>query len=93
VQITNPKAGSTVRGTITVSAKVAGTVGSSNTFTFQVDNTVLSTMTVKGTSASTSWNSRQTGTGKHTLTVTVTGSNITDPAGNTGSTSEQVTVR
>jgi hypothetical protein len=93
VQITNPIAGSSVKGTVSISAKVSGTVGGSNTFTFQVDNTVLKTMTVNGTSASTSWNTRQTRTGKHTLTVSVTGSNITDPAGNTGRASEQVTVR
>jgi Domain of unknown function (DUF1929)/Bacterial Ig domain len=93
VQITNPKASSTVRGTVSVSATVTGTVGGSNTFTFMVDNKVLSTKTVNGTSASTSWNTTQTRTGKHTVTVSVTGSNITDPAGNTGSASEQVTVR
>jgi VCBS repeat-containing protein len=93
VQITNPKAGSTGKGTVSISAKVSGAIGASNTFTFQVDNTVLSTKTVNGTSASTSWNAKQTGGGKHTLTVTVTGSNITEPAGNTGSASEQVTAR
>jgi hypothetical protein len=93
VQITNPKAGSTVKGTVSISANVTGTVGGSNTFTFQVDNTVLSIQTVNGTSASNSWNTKQTGTGKHTLTVSVTGSNITDPAGNTGSAREQVRVR
>lgn len=90
VQITNPKAGSTVKGTISISATVSGTVGGSNTFTFQVDNTVLKTVTVIGTSASTSWNTNKTRTGTHTLTVSVTGSNITDAAGNTGSASEQV---
>lgn len=90
VQITNPKAGSTVKGTISISATVSGTVGGSNTFTFQVDNTVLKTVTVNGTSASTSWNTNKTRTGTHTLTVSVTGSNITDAAGNTGSASEQV---
>jgi hypothetical protein len=89
VQITNPKAGSTIKGTVSISA----TVGGSNTFTFMVDNTVLSTQTVKGTSASASWNTRHTSTGKHTLAVNVTGSNITDAAGNAGSASEQVTVR
>ena len=93
VQITNPKAGSTVKGTVSISATVTGTLGSSNTFTFQVDNTVLKTLAVNGTSASTTWNTKQTGGGKHTLTVTVTGSNITEPAGNTGSASEQVTAR
>jgi large repetitive protein len=90
VKITNPKAGSTVKGTVSISATVSGTLGGSNTFTFQVDNTVLKTLTVNGTSASTSWNTNKTRTGTHTLTVSVTGSNITDAAGNTGSASEQV---
>ena len=57
-----------------------------------VDNKVLSTKAVNGSRASTSWNTKGT-PGKHALTVSVTGSNITDPAGNTGSVSEQVTVR
>ena len=92
VQITNPAAGSSVRGTVSINANVTGTLGGSNTFTFTLDNTVLSTQTVNGTSASTNWNTKQTSTGKHTLTVSVTGSNITDPAGNTGSSSEQVKV-
>lgn len=91
VQITSPAAGN-VRGTVSINANVAGTVPGSNTFTFMVDNTVLSTQSVNGTSASTNWNTKQTATGKHTLTVSVTGANITDPAGNTGSASEQVKV-
>jgi hypothetical protein len=93
VKITNPAAGSTVRGTVSINANVTGTLGGSNTFTFMLDKTVLSTQTVNGTSASTNWNTKQTSTGKHTLAVSVTGSNITDPAGNTGSTSEQVNKR
>jgi hypothetical protein len=92
VHITNPPAGSTVTGTVSIKANVTGAVGSSNTFTFKVDTTVLSTQKVSGTSASYSWNTGQQSVGVHTLTVSVTGSNITDPAGNTGSTSEQVTV-
>ena len=47
VQITNPKAGSTVKDTVSISAKVSDAVGASNTFTFQVGNTVLSKKTVK----------------------------------------------
>jgi hypothetical protein len=91
VKITSPAAGN-VRGTVSINANVAGTVPGPNTFTFMVDNTVLSTQTVNGTSASTNWNTKQTATGKHTLTVRVTGANIYDPAGNTGSASEQVKV-
>jgi hypothetical protein len=92
VKITNPTAGSTVRGTVSINANVTGTLGGSNTFTFMLGNTVLSTQTVNGTSASTSWNTKRTSTANHTLTVSVTGSNVTDPAGNKGSTSEQVKV-
>jgi hypothetical protein len=97
VQITNPTApvGSpvVVRGIVSIQANVIGAVGSSNTFTFMVDSTVLSTQTVKATSASTSWNTRNQGFGNHTLTVSVTGSDIVDPNANTGTTSEVVRVR
>jgi hypothetical protein len=91
VQITSPAAGN-VSGTVSINANVAGTVPGPNTFTFMVDNTVLSTQSVNGSSASTNWNTKQTATGRHTLTVSVTGANITDPAGNTGSGREQVRV-
>ena len=92
VQITSPSAGSTVNGTISINAKVIGAVGNSNTFTFMVDNTVLSTQTTSGTSASASWNTNNQFAGTHTLTVSVTDSDTFDPNAATGSTSEQVTV-
>jgi hypothetical protein len=87
VHITNPPAGSTVKGTVSIQANVTGAIGSSNTFTFRVDTTVLSTQTVKGTSSSYSWNTGQQSVGGHTLTVSVT-----DAAADTGSASEPVTV-
>ena len=88
VQITNPPANSPpVRGLVTIQANVTGAIGSSNTFTFSEDTTVLSTQTVKGTSASCNWNTKQQNKGVHTLTVTVT-----DAGGNTGSASVQVRV-
>jgi hypothetical protein len=87
VYITNPPAGSTVKGTVSIQAKVTGAIGSSNTFTFRVDTTVLSTQTVNGTSSSYSWNTGQQSVGVHTLTVSVT-----DTAADVGSASEQVTV-
>jgi Domain of unknown function (DUF1929)/Bacterial Ig domain/PKD domain len=87
VYITNPPAGSTVKGTVSIQANVTGAIGSSNTFTFRVDTTVLSTQTVKGTSSSYSWNTGQQSVGVHTLTVSVT-----DTAADMGSASEQVTV-
>jgi hypothetical protein len=92
VQITNPPAGSTVNGTVSINATVTGAVGSSNTFTFMADSTVLSTHTTSGTSASTNWNTNNQGAGTHTLTVSVTDADNTDPNAATGSTSEQVTV-
>ena len=94
VHITSPSpAGSTVRGTVSINANVTGAVGNSNTFTFMVDSTVLSTQATSGTSASTKWNTRNQSVGIHTLTVSVTDGDITDPNADTGSTSEQVKVR
>jgi hypothetical protein len=92
VQITSPSAGSTVNGTISINASVTGAVGNSNTFTFMVDNTVLSTQTTSGTSASTNWNTSNQSAGTHTLTVSVTDADVFDPNAATGSTSEQVTL-
>jgi len=92
VQITNPKAGSTVKGKVTIRAKVTGGVGDSNTFTFKADNTVLDTITTTGTTAPCQWNTQNQGSGPHTLTVSVTCSEINDPSSNTGSVSEQVNV-
>jgi Bacterial Ig domain len=91
VQITSPSAGSTVSGTVSISANVIGAVGNSKTFTFMVDSTVLSTQTTSGTSASTSWNTSNQSAGTHTLTVSVTDADVFDPNAATGSTSEQVT--
>ena len=92
VQITNPPAGSTVNGTVSINANVTGTVGNSNTFRFMADSTVLSTQTTTGTSASTNWNTNNLSVGTHTLTVSVTDADLFDPNAATGSTSEQVTV-
>jgi hypothetical protein len=78
VQITNPAAGSTVNGTVSINANVTGAVGNSNTFTFMVDSTVLSTQTTRGTSASTNWNTNNQSVGTHTLTVSVTDADIVD---------------
>jgi hypothetical protein len=92
VQITSPAAGSTVNGTVSINANVTGTVGSPNTFTFMVGTKVLTRQKVLGTSASYSWNTLKQSTGTQTLTVSVTGANVTDPAANTGSASEPVNV-
>ena len=80
VHIMNPQAGSTDSGTVSIQANVTGAIGSSNTFTFTVDTTVLSTQTVNGTSASAKWNTKRQVNEKHSLTVSVT-----DAAGDTGS--------
>ena len=93
VQITNPPAGSAVKGTVSINASVTGAVGDSNTFTFLVDSTVLSTQTTKGTTASTNWNTKHQSAGTHTLTVSVTDADNFDPNAATGSTSEQVKVK
>jgi large repetitive protein len=93
VQITNPPAGSAVKGTVSINASVTGAVGDSNTFTFLVDSIVLSTQTTKGTTASTNWNTKNQSAGTHTLTVRVTDADINDANADTGSTSEQVKVK
>jgi hypothetical protein len=87
VKITSPKAGATVTGTIKVQASVAGATGSSNTFTFMVDTTVLGTQTTSGTSSSTTWNTKQVSKGSHTLSV-----QVQDADGHVGTASESVTV-
>jgi uncharacterized membrane protein len=92
VRITNPAAGAAVTGTVTIRAKVIGAVGDTNIFTFMVDSTVVATVTTSGTNASYKWNTQNQGSGPHTLTVSVTCSEIIDPASITGSVSEQVNV-
>jgi hypothetical protein len=87
VTIINPAAGASVTGTVQVQANVAGATGSSNTFTFMLDSTVLNTHQVSGTSASFTWNTGQVSKGAHKLTV-----NVQDQNGHLGSTNESVTV-
>ena len=70
VNITNPKAGTTVNGMVKVQASVTGTTGSSNTFTFMVDKSPLgSPQTTSGTSSSVNWNTRSYSKTSHTLSV------------------------
>jgi hypothetical protein len=76
-----------VTGTVQVQANVAGATGSSNTFTFMLDSTVLNTHQVSGTSASFTWNTGQASKGAHKLTV-----NVQDQNGHLGSTNDSVTV-
>ena len=92
VHITNPAAGATVTGTVTITANVVGAAGDTNIFTFMVDSTVVATVTTSGTNASCQWNTQNQGSGPHTLTVSVTCSQVIDPASNTGSVSRQVNV-
>jgi hypothetical protein len=92
VHITHPAAGATVTGTVKIDANVVGAVGDTNIFTFMVDSTVVATVTTSGTNASCDWNTQNQGSGPHTLTVSVTCSEVIDPASNTGSVSKQVNV-
>jgi hypothetical protein len=92
VHVTHPAAGATVTGTVTITANVVGAVGDTNIFTFMVDGTVVNTVTTSGTNASSQWNTQNQGSGPHTLTVSVTCSEVIDPASNTGSVSKQVNV-
>jgi Domain of unknown function (DUF1929)/PKD domain/Bacterial Ig domain len=93
VRITHPAAGATVTGTVSIIANVIGAVGDTNIFTFMVDSTVVDTVMTSGTNASCKWNTQNQGSGPHTLTVSVTCSEIIDPASNTGSVSRQVNVK
>jgi Domain of unknown function (DUF1929)/Glyoxal oxidase N-terminus/Bacterial Ig domain/PKD domain len=87
VTISNPTAGSSVTGTVQIQSQVAGTTGSSNTFTFTLDSTVLSTQKVSGNGANLTWNTQQASKGAHTLSV-----KVQDEDGHLGSTTESVTV-
>ena len=92
VHITHPAAGASLKGLVTIRANVTGAVGDTNIFTFMVDNAVVDTVMTSDTKASCKWNTQNQGSGAHTLTVSVTCSEIIDPASNTGSASKQVNV-
>lgn len=86
--INSPAAGATVSGTtVSVTASVTGTTGTSNTFVFVVDTTTKNTVKTSGTNTTFTWNSTQQTNGTHTLTV-----NVTDANGNFGTKNETVTV-
>jgi cellulose 1,4-beta-cellobiosidase len=89
VNITNPKAATTVSGTVKFQASVTGATGSSNTFTFMVDNSPLgSPLTTTGTSSFVNWNTRRYSKGPHILSV-----QVQDAVGDVGTASESVTVQ
>ena len=88
VTINSPTANSTVNGRVSVNVSVTGSTGNPNTFALSIDGTLLSTKNITGTSTKFVWNTRQQSNGQHTLSVSVT-----DVHGNSGATSETVTVR
>jgi hypothetical protein len=88
VNITNPKAGTIVNGIVQFQASVNGATGSSNTFTFMVDNSPLGNpQTTSGTSSSVNWNTKRYSHTSHTLSV-----QVQDADGHVGTASESVTV-
>jgi hypothetical protein len=88
VIITNPTAGTIVNGIVQFQASVKGATGSSNTFTFMVDNSPLGNpQTTSGTSSIVNWNTKRYSHASHTLSV-----QVQDADGHVGTASESVTV-
>jgi hypothetical protein len=89
VSITQPTGGATVGGTAWVVMWVDGTTGSSNVFTLSVDGVKVYTETTSARGPVTlPWTTTSAVNGSHQVTATVR-----DAAGNTGSTTINVTVR
>ncbi len=84
VTITSPGSGSTVSGTVSISATAADAGGVSQ-MQVLVDGALR--CAAGGASISCSWNTRKSSAGSHTISV-----RATDNAGNSGSASESVTV-
>ena len=87
VFITSPAEGATVSGTLWSDIWAENYVGTSNTFTLSIGNTVLATGTATN-HATLAWDSRQVAEGPQTLTATVR-----DSAGHTGTATRAVTIR
>jgi len=83
---TSPPAGATLKvNSTTVGMASTGASGSS-TFKLSIDGTVVSTQTVRGSTASYTWNTKSLAKGPHTLSLTVT-----DGAGRTATATRAVT--
>ena len=87
VFITSPSEGATVSGTVWSDVWAENYVGTSNTFTLSIGNTVLATGSA-GNHATLAWDSRQVADGPQTLTATVR-----DSAGHVGTSARAVTIR
>src|SRR5436190_49923 len=87
VFITSPAEGATVSGTLWSDIWAENYVGTSNTFTLSIGNTVLATGTATN-HATLAWDSRQVADGPQTLTAIVR-----DSAGHTGTATRAVTIR
>ncbi|HEY3097557.1 MAG TPA: Ig-like domain-containing protein [Methylomirabilota bacterium] len=87
VFITSPAEGATVSGSVWSDVWAENYVGTSNTFTLSIGNTVLATGTATN-HATLAWDSRQVADGPQTLTATVR-----DSAGHTGTAMRAVTIR
>ena len=84
---TAPAANQTVSGTTTVGMSASGAAAGTTTFTLAVDDVIMSTQNVTGTTASFAWNTKTLGDGVHHLTLTVR-----DTAGKTATASRAVVV-
>jgi len=84
--ITSPAEGATVSGTVWSDVWAENYVGTSNTFTLSIGDTVLATGTATN-HATLAWDSRQVADGPQTLTATVR-----DSAGHTGTATLPVTI-
>ena len=87
VFITSPGEGATVTGTVWTDVWAENYVGTSNTFTLSIGNTVLATGTA-GNHATLAWDSRKVADGTQTLTATVS-----DSAGHVGSSTRAFVVK
>jgi Beta-propeller repeat len=87
VFITSPADGSTVSGTVWTDVWAENYVGTSNTYTLSIGNTVLATGTAQN-HATLAWDSGRVADGPQTLTATVR-----DSAGHVGSTTRALVVR
>ena len=85
VQIVNPAAGSALTGTINITAIASDNVGIAQ-LSIYVDDVLKSSST--SSSATYSWNTKKGGAGWHTITA-----KAWDPAGNTSTTTINVSAR
>ena len=89
LSITAPPPDATVSGRkVLISLSASGTSGTTNTFTVSIDGTLIGTKVGSATTVSFKWTTAGYAKGLHTISAT-----IKDATGNTGATSESVTLQ